>query len=231
MALLLAQEGPMGVSEIAERIGVARSTAHRLLSTLVYRDFAEQTETRRYAAGAVLRSPPAPSSAAALQAVARPYLEALRDRSGETANLQMLVGDQVRFVVSVESHAALRVGEREGRLLPAHLVSGGKLLLAELPDSVRDELYPDAGPDERATLAGELQPLHQRGYAINDQMTETGVTAVAVLIHAPDGTGHAAVSVAMPSARFSSARLPELVDALHTSASRIEAGLKDLAAS
>lgn len=231
VALLLQHEGPMGVSEVADRVGVARSTAHRLLATLVYRDFAEQTESKRYSAGPALRGAPAPSSAAALQAVARAHLEALRDHTGETANLQTLVGDQVRFVVSVESRAALRVGDREGRLLPARLVSGGQLLLAALPESALTQLFADDDPASYALLRRQLRAVRRRGFAINDQQTETGVTALAALIHAPDGSGVAAVSVAMPSARFARSRVAGLVDALHTSAQRIEAGLAALAPS
>jgi len=74
LAVLLQQEGPLRLTDAAQRLGVARSTAHRLLAMLVYRDFAEQDEQRRYVAGPVVRSPEAPEPVADLRRVAVPHL-------------------------------------------------------------------------------------------------------------------------------------------------------------
>lgn len=227
LALLLQQEAPLRVSDAAERLGVARSTAHRLLAMLVYRDFADQTDDRRYTAGVVLRSglPPA-SHASHLRAVALPHLEALMERTGETVNLQVLVGDQARFVGTVECHQVLRVGDREGRMLPAHLVSGGKVLLAAMPEEAVQRLYSGqathSGPVDVSALLAELRLVRRRGFAVNDQQTETGVTAVARLLRSPDGAPHAGISLAMPSARFSSAKLAHWLEALEATVTHIE---------
>src|SRR5882757_10214062 len=74
LAAVLQQEGPLRVSEAAERLGVARSTAHRLLAMLVYRDFAEQDADRRYRPGPVLRLTARPEPVAALRHAALPHL-------------------------------------------------------------------------------------------------------------------------------------------------------------
>jgi IclR family acetate operon transcriptional repressor len=227
LAQVLQQEGPLRVADAAERLGVARSTAHRLLAMLVYRDFAEQGPDKRYGPGPVLRAAVTPEPVSVLRSLALPHLRDLVQRTGETANLQIRVGDQIRFVASVECDQVLRVGDREGRLLPAHLVSGGRALLAGLDDAELEELYGGSagdGPD-LARLRRELRLVRRHGFAINDQYTETGVTAVGRVVHPPEGTPRAALSLALPSARFSHDRLPEWVAALATTATQLERDL------
>lgn len=224
LAHLLQHEGPMQVAQAAERLGVARSTAHRLLAMLVYRDFAEQDVDKRYVAGPVLRSTaPAPQPADRLRAIALPHLQDLVDRTGETMNLMVRVGDRIRFVASVECNQVLRVGDREGKMLPAHLASGGKALLADLPDARIEQLcsHCDPAPDMPALLR-EMRLIRRRGFAVNDQETETGVTAVGVVVRSRDGDPMAAVAVAMPTARFSRTRLPEWVTVIAGAVKRIE---------
>ena len=127
LATLLQQEGAMRVTDVAARLGVSVSTAHRLLGMLVYRDFAEQLPDRRYAAGPVLRRGPVQqASVARLREVALPHLRRLVDAVGETANVMVLAGADVRFVATVESDQVLRVGDRTGRTLPAHLARAAR---------------------------------------------------------------------------------------------------------
>jgi len=131
LAAMLQHEGALSVSEAADRLGVARSTAHRVLAMLVYRDFAVQGPDRRYHAGPVLElATHSRSLTARLRAVALPHLDGLVLVLGESANLMIRTGDRVRFIASAESTRALRVDRREGMVFPAHLVSGGLVLLA-----------------------------------------------------------------------------------------------------
>ncbi|MGH8827067.1 MAG: IclR family transcriptional regulator [Jiangellaceae bacterium] len=227
LALLLQQEGPMRGSEAAARLGVARSTAHRLLAMLVYRDFAEQGDDKRYTAGPALRAAvPASSSVTHLRSVALPHLNDLTQRTGETSNLQVRVADQIRIVATVECTQVLRVGDREGTVLPAHRASGGKALLAERPNHEVEALYAGSDDVDLPALLRELTLVRRRGFAINDQLTEQGVTALGRAIHAPGGEAVAAVSLAMPTARFSRARLREWVGALAATGAGIESTLE-----
>lgn len=230
LATILQVEGAMTVSEAAERLGVARSTAHRLLSMLSYRDFAVQDSDRRYSAGPVL-SPAGrtPSQAALLRTVAMPNLEVLTERTAESTNLMVLAGDHVRFIGSVEGPQALRVGNREGMVFPAHRTSGGVLLLADLPAEQFETIYGEERwvdrsgerPDRQA-LRREMRLARQRGYAINNGRTETGVTAVGRAVHGADGRARAAVSISLPTARYSRSVLPQLVAALALTTADIE---------
>src|SRR3954449_2139666 len=125
----------MRVTDVADRLGVSGSTAHRLLGMLVYRDFAEQLPDRRYGPGPLMSGGGLPrATVAQLREVAWPHLRRLVDQLGETANLMVLAGADVRFVATVECDQVLRVGDRTGRTLPAHLSSGGRALLAALDD-------------------------------------------------------------------------------------------------
>ncbi len=227
LAALLQQEGPMRVTDAAERLGVSASTAHRLLAMLVYRDFAEQGGDRRYRAGKVLR--PADVSEAPvslLRRVALPHLERLVEEVRESANLLVLAGPEVRFIATVECDQVLRVGDRVGRTLPAHLTAAGKALLAALRPEEVGALY-DGTEVDLTRLRRELGLVRRRGFALNDQRTEAGLTAVGMLVRGPAREPAAAVTLAMPSARFHRDRLPGWVDAMAATVGRIETDLPE----
>jgi DNA-binding IclR family transcriptional regulator len=221
LATLLQQEGPLGVSTAAELLGVSRSTAHRLLAMLVYRDFAEQDPDRRYRAGPVLRpTGVTPAPVRLLHEVAPDHMRALVERVQETVNLQVLAGNEVRFLETVECDQILRVGDRSGRVLPAHLSSSGKVLLAALPPGELERRYPD--PADLSRLRRELALVRKRGFAINEGLTENGLSALGVLVPWPrDGVPAAAISMAMPSARFDRDRLPFWVGSLTRTAAAV----------
>ncbi|MEU5722756.1 IclR family transcriptional regulator [Micromonospora sp. NPDC047738] len=226
LAQVLQQEGTLRVTDAAERLGVSVSTAHRLLAMLVYRDFAAQRPDRTYTAGPVLR--PAQRSeapVALLRRVSTPHLNALVDRVQESANLMILAGMEVRFIATVECARILRVGERAGRVLPAHLASGGKAILAALPPNHVRALYEDVDGIDLPKLRRELTLVRKRGFAINDQLTEAGLTALGVAVRGPSGAPEAAISLAIPTARFDRHQLPTWVAAMTAAATRIESDL------
>lgn len=226
LASLLQQEGAMRVTDVAARLGVSVSTAHRLLGMLVYRDFAEQLPDRRYAAGPVLRRGPVQqASVARLREVALPHLRRLAETVGETANAMVLAGADVRFVATVESDQVLRVGDRTGRTLPAHLSSGGKAVLATLGDDEVAALLEPLEQGAAARVLRELRTVRRRGFAVNDQETEAGLTAVGLAVPAAGGFTGAALSVAAPSARYSRDRLPVWGSALAHAADAISRDL------
>ena len=92
------------------------------------------------------------------------------------------------------------MGDRTGRVLPAHLSSGGKAMLAALDASQLSDLYQGEDAD-LPRLRKELSLVRQRGFALNEQSTEAGVSAIGVALPWP-GEPPAALSLAIPSARF-----------------------------
>lgn len=157
---------------------------------------------RAYRAGPILR-PAEMSSApvARIRELALPHLRRLVLEVNETAQLQVLAGDEVRFVASVECTQVLRAGDRVGQVVPAHLGSGGKAMLARLPTERLTDLYESSEVD-LGRLRHELNLVRRRGFAINDQKTEKGLSAVGMAVVGPDGSPVAAVSLSIPSARF-----------------------------
>jgi IclR family transcriptional regulator, acetate operon repressor len=214
--------GPMRVSDVATELDVAVSTAHRLLAMLVYRGFAEQLPDRRYGPGIGLRPIPILDPAATdLRERAFTAMVALVDRVGESVNLVVLAGLEVRFIATVECDRILRVGDRAGQRLPAHLTSGGKAILAALPDSALDQ-FGHLEPTDLGKLRHDVLVARQVGYASNHQDTEKGLTALGVALAPLPGAMHAAICLAMPTARFRRPLLDSYVAGLVDTARAIE---------
>jgi IclR family transcriptional regulator, acetate operon repressor len=223
LAQMLQAFGPMRVSDVAVELGVAVSTAHRLLATLVYRGFAEQLPDRRYGPGAGLRPMPVLDPAASeLRERARGPMLSLVSSIGESANLVVLTGMEVRFIATLECDRILRVGDRAGQRLPAHLTSGGKAILATLCDA-EIERFEALDPAVLSGLRRDVLAARHAGYASNHQDTEKGLSAIGVALAPLPGFVHAAICLAMPTARFRRSMLPSYVSALTDTARQIEA--------
>ena len=149
LLLMLKRDGVLRVSDAAAELGVAKSTAHRLISMLRFRGFVEQASDRTYRVGSALADLGGGglSSTTALLGIARPHLARLTERVGESSNLMIRVGADVQFIDTVETGQALRVGSRVGVRLAARLCSGGKVLLADLPFEEVVMLHPELADD------------------------------------------------------------------------------------
>ena len=212
---MLRDSGQVRVSDVAAELGIARSTAHRLLAMLVYRDFAVQAEDRSYRPGpAVAAEPLRGEPTLRLRQLMRPHMEALCDQVAETINLVVRLGTQTRFLHTVESAQVLRVGDRQGTILPAWKTSGGKVLLAELPDAQLTALLrgtngrPPEGMTaaERRALVSQLRLVRDQGYAENIEESESGVCAIGVCVRDKAGDPVAALSVSAPCVRYTPER-------------------------
>ncbi|MDA8033541.1 MAG: IclR family transcriptional regulator [Actinomycetota bacterium] len=233
LVLLLTDARRLRVTETARALGVAPSTAHRLLATLCARGFALKVGDHSYVPGpAFARLGLADSPRNRLRSAASVHLAELTRRVGETSNLVVREDRFVRFLECAESTAALRVGSRVGALLPAHCTSGGKALLATLCEEDLDRLYgeglpasPTAKAHDLATLRVELARVRADGHAVNREESEVGVVALGTCVRQPDGRSVAAISVAIPSARYRAGRAPAIVAALQRAADGIGATL------
>jgi DNA-binding IclR family transcriptional regulator len=226
---MLADRGQLRVMSVADELGVAPSTAHRLLTTLTQSGLAAQNEDRCYVQGpAFVRLRLPASHPDALLAVVVPHLTKLSSATGETTHLMVLQDTSVRFIHSVEGPSALRVASRAGVSMPAHLTSGGKALLATFPDEAIRALYGSGLPETSNgkirtvdDLLGELAVVRKRGYAENPDQSEPGISALGVALHR--NSTPAAISVSMPSIRYRRERIRELVKILASTAAAIDA--------
>lgn len=223
------------VKDAAEVLGVATGTAHRLLAMLVYRGYvAQDPMSRLYVPGAMLLSIGLEAARRSdLREMARPFLDELSERLGETIHLATLVGSQVLYVDGRESLRALRVVSRAGTLQPAHCTSVGKALLTELPRDGLLELYPDERLEQstpqsvglRSQLLLDLDGVRTRGYALNFGELEEGVGSVATTVHGPHGSCVAAIGVSAPLSRLDDLRIRRTADILAEAVSRFQATL------
>jgi DNA-binding IclR family transcriptional regulator len=215
---LLSEGRVLKVSDVAARLGVSLSAAHRLLTTLEDEQLlAQDTTTRCYGPGAkLLAVADSVSSGRSRWNFALPYLAELSSRVGGTVNIMVLHGIEVAFVESMEAPTAVRVGSRLGAIMPAHCTSGGKALLSRLPQDEIDARYGDA-PLQTMTaksiqtldrLRTELKRTTRQGYATNFGESEPEVSGIAIAV---DGVEPYAVAVSEPSRRLAPARVTELV--------------------
>jgi IclR family acetate operon transcriptional repressor len=228
---LLGEEQVLTVSSAAEKLGVARSTAHRLLQVLQQHGFALQNSaSRAYGPGsALLRLGLTAVDRLELRTVARPEIEALAAETGETVHL-ITREEATTFVLdSVESSQAVRVSGRIGGSLPANLTAAGKVMLSRLP---AQEVIRLLGPDPLSTrtpgsiqthaqLARELDVIRERGWGTNLAENEPDLAAVAVAIRGVHGVRPAALSVAAPLVRVDDERLAEMAAMAARCAERI----------
>lgn len=228
---LIGERKVIRVAEAAETLGVARSTAHRLLSALRLRGFVLQDRPNgAYRPGPVLNEIGlAAIGGIDLRRVARPVLEDLRERTEETTSLSLLEGRDVRFIDCVESPRAVRVGSRTGVVLPANCTAGGKSILAAVSPAELKRRY--AGHDLPARTAAsiadwdglmrELAEVRRAGYALNMEEGESGICAVAAALRDLTGAPLAAIAIVIPAGRMPAADVgrrlaPLVVDAART---------------
>jgi DNA-binding IclR family transcriptional regulator len=227
--MLLVTRTELRLTDVSVHLGVASSTAHRLLAMLQYRGLIRQDpRTKAYQAGPSLDL----LAFTVLKQLdvrdrARPVLAKLNADLQETVHLGRLEGAEVDFVASIESPQALRVSNRLGVVMPAHCTSTGKVLLAALTPEEFERLYP--GPDlvqmtrhsitSTAALKTELAAVRRRGHATSNEEGEEGVVSIAV----PIRNGTFALNVSVPVSRMTRDLRRTALGQLAAAAAEIEA--------
>ncbi|MDX6299658.1 MAG: IclR family transcriptional regulator, pca regulon regulatory protein [Nocardioidaceae bacterium] len=210
-----AEHPSMTLSEVAAAAGLARPTARRLLLTLQELGFVRGDQGGFVLAPKVLTLGMAYVGALGLWDIARPHLEALVRRTGESSSMAQLDGSDIVYVarVSVPKLIALRVDI--GTRFPAVQTSQGKVLLAALPpdelsatlaEPSRSGLPPYIGRSDEQ-LDEDLSRVRARGWALADEELAPGVRSVAVPVRDGAGTVHAAMNVTVHAAETSTERL------------------------
>lgn len=229
--LLMARDHPsVSVKEAADHLGVAPSTAHRLLAALSHRGFVVQDHTRRYRAGpAMQEGSPTTVPAKSLIRAARPSLEELQAATRETAHLMVLHGTNIRFLDGVESDQVLRISVHRGDEMPAFVSSGGKAMLARLSNADIEDIFSEGlsdWPTRRLTtlrmLKREMTKVRRQGHALSIEETERGVVGLGVSITSQHDAPVAALTLAIPSVRFDRTRRAEHVARLEQAATQVQ---------
>lgn len=202
-----AYEDDLGVTDIARRLGVAKSTAHRLLATLCARGIAEQIpETGHYRLGLHLYElGQLAQDRVPLRQAALPLLEELRLATGLTVHLAIPDGADVVFLERMQTLRGIPLLDGRHRRMPLHSTSGGKVLAAFDPAVARAR---EAAGFTRMTSRtigsiqewrATLEVVRRRGYAVSDGDNELGLASIAAPVRDSTGRARASVSVAGPS--------------------------------
>ncbi|HEY7524246.1 MAG TPA: IclR family transcriptional regulator [Candidatus Limnocylindrales bacterium] len=241
-ALLLAlgeSQGEAGVTELARRLGLHKSTASRLLATLQRRGLVEQDdETGKYRLGiVVIRLAERAERTLDLRGIALPELERLARLTHETTGLGVVDGETLLTVAQVDGPNLIAVGDWTGRSTPLHCVASGKVLMAALPERevlrlVRRGLhtYTERTIVQLEPLLEELARVRRRGFATAMGEYEAGLNAVAAPVHDARGTVIAAVDIWGPAFRLTPRRIPELAAQARETAAAISVRIGGAAA-
>lgn len=231
LLLLFETKPSIRLTDASNYLGVASSTAHRLMGMLLYRGFVRQNPaTRAYEPGQALSSIAfAIRRQVDIRTLARPVLEQLFEKTGETVHFARLERTDAQFIDAIESSRAVRVGSRQGLTLPANCTATGKAMLSRLNEEQLRALYPKNelpgltgnSITSRADLETELDEVRRIGYATSREESEDGVTSVAVSIAGPSGTLYG-INVSVPAHRMSDKLRVELGEVLRASAEDLQ---------
>jgi DNA-binding IclR family transcriptional regulator len=214
---LLAQRGDARVTDLAREIGVHKSTAFRLLSTLEARGLVEQNSERgsyALAYGVVLLAAGA-TRKLDLSVVSRPICGRVAEAVGETVNIAIRDGADVVSIDQVIGSAAVTSVNWVGQRTPLHATSAGKVFLAAMDPVVARELlgsrlvrFTERTQTDPAVLIDELAQCRLQGFATSFEEHETGLHAIAAPIRAADGRVVAAITVSGPAFRLTREAVP-----------------------
>jgi DNA-binding IclR family transcriptional regulator len=235
LLLMVTERKQIRVSEAAADLGTAVSTAHRLLAMLTHHDFVSQDpESKVYRAGPVLlRVGLLATRSLDIRTLILPFVDQLRDETGETVHAAILQGSEMLFIACAESPNALRVASRVGTLMWAHCTSIGKAWLACESDDFLRGMYPsaklpamtDKSLTSRSALLSELDRVRRQGFARNVGESELGVGSVSAAVRDHGGRPVASISVSIPLVRISDKRWKVLAEAVQRTVAAIEASL------
>ena len=230
---ILARDGDAGVSGIAEEMGIHKSTASRLLGSLVNRELVHQDNERgKYRLGfGILRLASSIPGRLGLVREARPVAERLAEQFKETVNLAVLRSNYAVNLDQAMGPSTLATFDWVGSLTPLHATSSGKVLLAALAPEDRDPILKEAGLPartphtitDRRALENELAEVARNGYAVVREEFEIGLNAAAVPIFNHLDTVIGAISISGPAFRFDPQGTPDVIEGLKQAGLEISA--------
>lgn len=225
----------IGVSDISSSLGLNKSTVHGVLNTLLQRGIVEQDPaTSKYRLGLfLLQFASVVLDSIEVRLVAKPYLEELVNRHGETVHLVVLRQGEVVYIDKQESPHAMRISTEIGKRLPAHCTGVGKVLLASLSEKELEFILTERSLEKYTlntitdpqTLKRQLQEIKNKGYATDNEEIEEGLRCVAAPIRDYLGQVVAAVSIAGPSMRMSLEKMESIAESVKEIAGHISTAL------
>lgn len=227
------------MTQIAEQVGMNKSTVHRLLGTLEKKHFIQRDpSTGLYQLGIrLLQMAYLTLEQNDLRKYATPFLRHLCDLHLETITLSILDDADVVFLDVVESPRRVKLAAHTGQHLPAFATAAGKAMLAYLPEqTVKTILERGMQPYTPKTIQSQkiflnaLSLIREQGFAVAEQEYEDGINAVAAPILGSKGFPIAAITVAGPAYRLTKDRMSEIGPTVLATAKEIAQGFEAMAA-
>ena len=218
----------LGVTELADRLGLHKSTVHRFMVNLDAAGLVERNaRTGRYRLGLhVFELGALVMQQMNLWDEALPFLEGLVHDTGETGHLAVLDGGEAIYIERVEARRALRVPSAIGRGYPAHATNLGKVLLADLSRERVEAIIAERGlaayTPQTITDPGELEAdlelIRRRGYAVDNEEYDDGLRSIGAPVRDHSGQVVAALGIGGPVTRITPERVEELAALVMTAA-------------
>jgi len=228
------EQTEIGISDLARKLGVAKSTVHRLAVTLCTDGMLEQNpDSGKYRLGiSLFRLGSLVRRRMSVSNEARPLLRELREKVNETVHLAVLDGNEIMYVYNLESTQAIRMRSDVGVRKPAYCTAEGQAILAFQPPEVVDDVIraglPARTPQtvtDADKLRRVLEGVRQRGCAIEDEESELGMRCIAAPLRNDTGEVVAAIGLAGPVSRLSKKALATYLPHVIETATAISARL------
>jgi IclR family transcriptional regulator, pca regulon regulatory protein len=214
------EQQALGIAELADIVGISRSTTHRYAITLVALGYLEQDDKRKYRLSTQAIGPGSAAIGAIRRAApARVALEELREETGYTVSMGVLDGARVTYVHRLRSHRqgqyAIDMDLGVGAHVPVYCTALGKVLLASVSDAERRELLTGLdlvphGPRSitvKSKLTAQLERISTREVVVSDEELLAGARSIAVLVPRPASEHPIALEVTVPSSAYTVERL------------------------
>ena len=224
------EEAELGISELAKRLEIAKSTVHRLATALLDEGLLDQNQdTGRYRLGIGLFSLGSQVRTRLDVAVeAKPFLNDMRAKLGENARLAILNRRNVVFIHDFESNESVRLRSITGQYRPAHCTAEGLCLLAGLRSTALDAWLAEPLTPRTVNSVNSADELRERirrvkriGYATEEEECEIGTRCIAAPVFQADGKVIAAIGLAGPRLRLKKRDFPQLAEEVMACAQKL----------
>jgi IclR family transcriptional regulator, acetate operon repressor len=230
----LSKADGLGLNEVTQKTGVAKSTVFRVLATLLELGYVLRRNGKYSVTNKLATLANEMATSETIRRVALPFMLRLRDEFGETVNLGVLRLDKVEYIEVAPSESALRFSEKPGSSVQVHASALGKVLLAYAAPEVVNSLIggrklqmltPNTITDPSQFIA-EAQKARHRGYAFDRGETSPSATCVAAPILGGADTAIAALSISGPSSRFNPRKDSPVIERLQLAVAEISRQLQ-----
>lgn len=227
--------GEMSIGDLSDKLQMDKATVHRLINTIKDAGYVSQNpDNKKYANSLkLLAMGNRAMEKTGVRHIARPYMEELSDKTGETINLGMLVGNKIIYVDKIESSSTIKVGLGIGVSVPSYCSGLGKAILAfTQPDELEEllggiifEKFTEHSLTSREHFQRELERVRKDGYAVDDEEYVDGLMCFAAPVFDFHGSPIASVSVSCPKYRYDANKHFTLYTGLTVEAAQSISGL------